>query len=304
MAGLHALQVHGQVCNNDVKAKNILSYEVKPGGFWKYIINGVNFYVPNHGQLFIINDFGVSAVYNPQFCYTSNKKDTVAGLGSRFAMIIDGKYSPFNASKSWIAIGSGKNAIMLKNYWGNKRPKDAKKLPQHKKVRSDCTQIDIQHVTLGGQAIINCNTGAIKGTEIKFTAEQLKMLQKYNIPADSSNIDFYNHPQIIPPLEYRIDTQDAIRSFTGGHRYSQPGDHNQFSGIPIQLVKNLEPYLFNEDTDEAVAKCHSVFPISPKYDLAGYFILDFFSKHTNFTKKPTGNILATYPISWPQPEII
>ena len=57
MAGIHALQIHGQVINNDVKALNILTYDVKPGGYWKYIIQGKEYFIPNLGSLFIVNDF-------------------------------------------------------------------------------------------------------------------------------------------------------------------------------------------------------------------------------------------------------
>ena len=47
MAGLHAIQMSGQILNNDIKSKNILYYDVKPGGYWHYKIGKKNFYVPN-----------------------------------------------------------------------------------------------------------------------------------------------------------------------------------------------------------------------------------------------------------------
>lgn len=66
MAGIHAIQIHGQVSNNDIKSLNILTYNVTPGGYWKYIIQGQEYYIPNLGQLFIVNDFGVSLLHLAQ----------------------------------------------------------------------------------------------------------------------------------------------------------------------------------------------------------------------------------------------
>ena len=45
--------------------------------------------------------------------------------------------------------------------------------------------------------------------------------------------------------------------------------------------------------------CDDIFPLSPKYNIAGYFIEDFFTRaYLNFTKLPKqGKILATYHIS-------
>jgi hypothetical protein len=47
---------------------NVLFFKVKPGGFWKYTINGQDYYVPNCGYLFIVYDFG--------FAYIPNKMET------------------------------------------------------------------------------------------------------------------------------------------------------------------------------------------------------------------------------------
>ena len=66
MAGLHAIQMAGQILNNDIKAKNILYYNVKPGGYWHYKIGSDDFYVPNYGKMIVLNDFGVSTLYNPK----------------------------------------------------------------------------------------------------------------------------------------------------------------------------------------------------------------------------------------------
>ena len=67
MAGIHALQHHYLILNNDIKSPNILVYNVNPGGYWKYTIYGLDFYVPNYGKLFIVNDYGVSSIFSQNY---------------------------------------------------------------------------------------------------------------------------------------------------------------------------------------------------------------------------------------------
>ena len=81
MAGVHAIHMRGQILNNDIKAKNILYYNVTPGGYWHYRIDKDDFYVPNYGKMFVLNDFGVSTIYNPNFQLYPNKQKNVFKLG-------------------------------------------------------------------------------------------------------------------------------------------------------------------------------------------------------------------------------
>ena len=94
MAALHTIQINGQILNNDVKASNILFYDIKPGGYWHYKICNVDFYVPNFGKIIILNDFGVSTLYDPYFQLFPNKKKQTFDLGSRLAININGIFSP------------------------------------------------------------------------------------------------------------------------------------------------------------------------------------------------------------------
>ena len=48
----------------DLHIKNILVQKVKPGGYWIYILNGVKYYVPNLGYIFLLYDFGFSWIPN------------------------------------------------------------------------------------------------------------------------------------------------------------------------------------------------------------------------------------------------
>ena len=97
MAGIHAIQMSGQILNNDIKSKNILVYDVKPGGYWHYKIGKYDFNVPNYGKMFVINDFGVSTLYDLNFQLYPDKKRRTFNLGSRFAINIDGIFSPIEA---------------------------------------------------------------------------------------------------------------------------------------------------------------------------------------------------------------
>jgi hypothetical protein len=55
---IFCLQRHFNMIHLDLHSDNVLVRYVKPGGYWKYTINNVNYYVPNLGYIFYINDFG------------------------------------------------------------------------------------------------------------------------------------------------------------------------------------------------------------------------------------------------------
>lgn len=55
---IYCLQSYFNLTHLDLHSDNILVKRVKPGGVWKYKINGKNYYVPNYGYIFYINDFG------------------------------------------------------------------------------------------------------------------------------------------------------------------------------------------------------------------------------------------------------
>lgn len=87
MAGLYSIQNFGQIMNFDIKKENILYYNVEKGGYFHYNILGKDYYVPNFGKLFIVNDFGVSRPMSPDFPLYKSRKDKTFRLGSRYAVI-------------------------------------------------------------------------------------------------------------------------------------------------------------------------------------------------------------------------
>jgi alkylated DNA repair dioxygenase AlkB/serine/threonine protein kinase len=278
MVGVHTIQTHGQVLNNDVKAPNTLIYDVKPGGYWHYVIHGQDFYVPNYGKLFILNDFGVSRVYSPNHKLVQQRKDQWANLGKRFAMIINGKYSPLQAKKSFLLT---KNTKPQHISWGYQDDK-----------KNGRTRFIETAKSMGGAAQISYKKDTIRDPEIEFTPEQVAELNRLGIPADSSVKEFYEHPEVIPPLELVSDTQDVILTFTGGKRATQPGNHI-FTSVPNNILEKLQPYVIKNYNPYK-----NTIDNNPSKGIAGYFLVDFFSKHKNYTQLPEGGkVLGTYRIS-------
>jgi hypothetical protein len=277
MAGVHSIQIYGQILNNDIKAQNILSYNIKSGGYWHYIIHGQNFYVPNMGKLFVLNDFGVSRVFNPnhKLCYLLKEK--WVNLGHRYAMIINGKYSPLNASNP---LDNKLSRVKL-IHWEHCDKNVGAKTTEKAKSNGGISKISVS------------DKNEIYNPGIVFTENQLKELKRLGIPADSGNKEFYEHPKVIPPLELIGDTQDVILTFTGGKRATQPGNHISYDSVTQNIKKLLEPYVIKR----YVQGGHYI-DDDPSKGIAGYFINDFFTRIHDYTSFPVGEkIIASYKIS-------
>jgi len=59
VAALYTLEKYFKMTHNDLHYGNILVHKVQPGGFWEYRIDGVNYYVPNLGYIFLLWDLGM-----------------------------------------------------------------------------------------------------------------------------------------------------------------------------------------------------------------------------------------------------
>ena len=260
LAGLHAIQMHGQIQNRDIKAKNILFYNVKPGGYWQYKINNKNYYVPNYGTLFILNDFGVSSIYNPDFQLFPNEKTQEFNLGSRFAININGIFSPLNAE---IEYHGGKMNKSKPITWVTK---------------------DNEHINSKGIMYkIDKNSGIIKTSKTTLTSEQKNFLFSKNLCTNPKKWDFFNSPFYIPPFEFYNDLQDTLRIFTGGLRSVQRGNHKLYN-IPQTIRTKINKYRGNYQNSKL-----RYFSLYAYEVLAGEFISKFFTKEVNYTKKPSGS---------------
>jgi hypothetical protein len=265
MAGLHTIQAYSQMMNFDVKKENVLVYDVVPGGYWKYTILGDDYYVPNKGKMFVLNDFGIARPMAPETPVFKTPKDLRYRLGTRLAVIVNDKFVPFNT-------GSQFGDTMHK---------------------SKCKNIEWEDgVTSTGAEYSMDRSGKIPNHKPLFDADTLKYLKSINHPIDSGKFEFFN-PSVIPPFEFYNDTQDAIRMFVGGKRTTQKGYHN--TKISSSFVKELGHYVWRGD---GIKDANMKFPYNPAYVTAGHFIKSFFQKHPTFSEIPKDQkVVASYYIS-------
>jgi hypothetical protein len=308
MAGLEALQTHAQMVTNDIKTENILCYNVKPGGFWEYKIGDRTFFIPNLGTVFIVNDFGVSIGYSPNHTYMSGQdpQKKLHALGIRAGMIISGAYTPLDGQCMWRTTKKGPKQIKPGQLaWGTPIKNKSKGKSPLPFVR--CQALNVTGHSTTGSAWINTKNDKIYSADIKLTKTQREELQRLNIPADSSAKEFYEHPNVLPPLELRWDTQDAIRMFTGGPAASQEGPHDRYDSkdpMCLEWLNRLDTYVFNVSTqyknrttdkkicDGLVEDTVGTMSTYPAMDLARYFIYDFFTSY--YTRPTRGNLIDTY----------
>ena len=254
MAGIHAIQHHYLILNNDIKVQNILVYEVRAGGYWRYTIYGRDFYVPNYGKLFIVNDYGVASIYAPQ--YRVQWEENLGDLGDRAFL-----------------INSNLNVEPIQNQF---IPFQATKKGQKSKKSSFAVKIN-------GQNINGMKIGLQKNGKIDYPSI-LTPVQKRLIGHEPNTLEFYNSP-MVPSLSFMIDTQDAIKMFIGNNRkrMSQQGYHlsNTLNKQFLLAIRSYETanssYLVQQISGIEVNDREL-----PKI-LAGFFILDYFTKVVDYT---------------------
>lgn len=251
LAGLHTIQMNGQIMHFDIKAQNILYYNVIPGGCWKYVINGQSFYVPNYGKLFVINDFGISRPLSPYLKITYSKHEHFK-LGSRYGIIVNNKITPLQMNSDNIIYWTDNNMV------------------------SNCEQF----------FMFTNNDTILSHNSIKLTKEQETCLKTLNITIDSTSktvpLSFFLHPNIIPPFEFYNDTQDCIRMFIGGKRTTQKGHHMKYKKLNTKLRTILLSYNGKGENCKAQS-----FSYNPCQILAGRLLVDLFSKHSDYLEVRT-----------------
>lgn len=268
MASLHCIQLHGQIMNFDIKCENVLYYKVKPGGYWHYKIRNKDYYVPNYGKMFFLNDFGVSRPLSPDFQLYRSSDDTTYRLGTRLAIIRNGLFWPLGNKKE---IDPGGFQIKSKKI---------------KWITPDGTSS-----SRGGQYRINRSTNKVIDSGLQIIPEQREYLRKKGLTDDPKKKKFFSSPEVIPPFEFYNDLQDALRMFTGGKRTTQVGSHKTYKSVSSLVKRALERY-----TDKKSSLDDLTFSIYPSRVLAGYFIESFFKDR--FDKKGLyGVCLGDYTVS-------
>lgn len=255
LVALHYIQMNGQIMHFDIKMENVLYYVVKPGGYWKYTINKMDYVLPNLGYIFILNDFGLSRPMSPKLKLYRNAEEEIFRLGSRYGIVMNGVFTPlvskFGNQIKWETLGE---------------PRE----------------------TLGEHFLMN-KDGSIEKSDVVFTPSQESFLESLNIPRNTQDPEFFNHPNVIPPFEFYNDLQDVLRMFTGGKRTTQRGNHKLYPCIPKEMVLALEPHSNASENTKA-----GVFNTRPSQILAGYCIKELFGKM--FRPKREKDILAHYQV--------
>lgn len=62
LSALHSLKYQFNMLHADLHFENILIAKVPEGGYWKYIINGKDYYLPNMGYQIYLNDYGYAMI--------------------------------------------------------------------------------------------------------------------------------------------------------------------------------------------------------------------------------------------------
>ncbi|QHR78451.1 phosphotransferase [Lymphocystis disease virus 4] len=203
--------LHGQygIVHKDIKTANILIKSVPPGGCWMYEIAGRKFYVPNHGLIFLLADFGLATIYHPV-------NNETGFYGSRNAHL----------TSSGLPLGWGPAAgteIIINPFNSSINP-DGK--PNSNAVAWKYGDYDLGYYTINKLTVRN------------YASSQ--------IPVD------LNDMRAFPAWEFMGDIYDLLRTFTGGNKFFQAGNHKGFaSGYLRQTIyfdAQLHPdFVYNSD---------------------------------------------------------
>ena len=259
MAGLHALQKYFQICNNDIKSENILFKEIPiiENSYWEYVIMGTSYYIPNMGSLFFVNDFGVSYSSDPilPICRRLSSNDRpvqkIKNAGYRPFIVVNGKLTPVRYNTHPVDGGVSDLKVV------------------YKKVE----KYTFPSIYLPGNI------------QVVLTDEQKSVMKEH----DPNFTSFYSDSNTIPFFDSYIDTQDMIRTFIGGERVTQPGQH---AGISPEFSDTINKYQLKDRNLRRVWINMDELKLTPSMLLAGYFIDTYFKDDmTLFLNKPEGGVL-------------
>jgi hypothetical protein len=263
MAALHALQFYGQVMNFDIKKENILYYNIQAGGYWHYIVHGKDFFIPNYGKLFILNDFGISRTMSPKFPVCKNKSDQTFRLGSRYAIVYRKRFVPLETKFQINEKGQKEQPLLIN--WSNGQ------------------------TSFGAQFRLCRKTDKIFPLQTILCTKIKKHLRSLGVSIQPTSKRFFQQSEIIPPFEFYNDTQDVIRMFIGGKRTTQRGYHRL-----LKINKNFQQEL-SVYNGPGESMQNGIFSTDVAQVLAGYFIEKFFRCYRKNGRKK--NIISVHQIS-------
>ena len=282
MAGLATLQSNQlQIQHYDIKTINILYHKTIPGGYWKYIIDGKTYHVPNLGFVAIIADYGASDCLKPSIKYKGSKdrrfgfRGLLRSKDSEYCGIVLATRTDHKS------IGTNLRDIMTI------KPEQGDKLKQEidKKVTPYNYDYLPRHGYVSYNGLLYTATKEItdyKDIDLKIIPNSFSKKPEFSRKNILSK-NLLENSDIYPPIEFTFDTQDVLRMFTGGKRVTQAGHHVVAEGVPKDVVNRLKKYV-TEDEFLTLRKS-SLF--------AKDFINDYF-KDTFKSKVSSKDILTTF----------
>lgn len=115
LTALHCIHSLYGLCHKDIKYENVFLKNINPAPntYWKYVVDGINYFVPNTGVISCLGGFGKSFSYSPKL---SNDD-----LGLRFAEVVGSSFVPFTTTRFPKILANGKiRAAKPKQTYNNK----------------------------------------------------------------------------------------------------------------------------------------------------------------------------------------
>ena len=286
MAGIHTSPKYYQLSNADINDLNILVLNCDEGDYWEYVIMGKSYYIPNRGNVFLINDYGIGFSYDLGLD-VCNKLKISNGKTSNRTNIKNASFRPFivvNDKFTTIKYNNVKSNLLVKMSKSNVYP-------------IICKLENENYTRYSGSTIIN-NISNCMEYSATLTAEQIATLEKNGIPTDITNPLFFSNSEIVPYLNMFVDTQDIIRMFIGGlGQANKNQEHGVKQNLPVKLKTKLLPYMFpHAGAGSTLGAKHitDLGKFKPSEIMAGYFIKEFFGDM--YSQKPSGNLIQRFVI--------
>ena len=83
-----------------------------------------------------------------------------------------------------------------------------------------------------------------------------------------------------------------MRTFVGGKRTTQKGNHTLYKSVSKNFVNTLQPYLGKAENAK-----QREFSVNTYHVLAGSFIKKFFTETHSYRKKPNGKKISYYDMN-------
>ena len=286
MAGIHAGQKYYQLSNEDIKDINILVSNCHQGGYWEYVIMGKSYYVPNMGNVFLVNDYGVGFSYDLGLDVCKKIKISNGTTGKR-STAKNVNFRPF------IVVNDKLTTIK----YNGVKPIGLTKISKSNVYPIIC-QLEGENTTKYCSSSVISSLSGCMDYSVSLTSEQNDTLKKNDLPVDATNPLFFSNSQVVPYLDMIVDTQDVIRMFIGAipQVRNSRNIHIAKPNLPGSIKTRLLNYMVDGGRDFNITgkNIPGLSVLKPSQIMAGYFIKEFFGDM--YSKKPAGNLIQRFVI--------